>query len=224
MGGVQTALAFRSYRAATEDRAAVVPLPAHGGVVIVVADGVGGRPRGGRAAHIAVKRISEAATAVSKPLDPETWRDLLFDVDQALNADAEAGETTAVIVAVTAEGIAGASVGDSEAWLVSAAGHSVLTSRQQRKPYLGYGAAIPVGFRPVPLEGTLLVATDGLFKYMDAERIAAAVRGDDLEAAAEAVAEIPRNREGSFYDDLAVVLCRRFRTSSPSESPGGGRA
>jgi serine/threonine protein phosphatase PrpC len=215
MGGVHTALAFRSYRTATEDRAAVVPLPAHGGVVIVVADGVGGRTGGGRAAQMAVERISEAATAVRKPLDPETWRELLFDVDQALNTDTKAGETTAVIVVATGEGVAGASVGDSEAWLVTAGGHSVLTSRQRRKPYLGYGAAIPVGFRPVPLEGTLLVATDGLFKYMDAERIAAAVRGEDLPAAAEAVAEIPRNREGSFYDDVAVVLCRPVRASSP---------
>jgi len=201
-------LAFRSYRPTTEDRAAVVPLPAHRGVVIVVADGVGGRPGGGRAAQMAVERISEAATAVSKPLDPEVWRELLFDVDQALNDDAEAGETTAVIVAATGAGVAGASVGDFEAWLVTASGHSALTSRQQRKPYLGYGAAIPVGFRSVRLEGTLLVATDGLFKCADAERIAAATRGDDLASAAEAVAEIPRNREGSYYDDLAVVLCR----------------
>src|SRR5688500_16219875 len=103
MRGLQTALAFRSYRAAIEDRAAVVPLPAHGGVVVIVADGVGGRAGGGRAAQMATDRISEVAPKVSKPLDPETWRDLLFDVDQALNADAEAGETTAVIVAATRE-------------------------------------------------------------------------------------------------------------------------
>ena len=215
MGGVETAAAFRSYRAATEDRAAVVPLLAHGGVVIVVADGVGGRAGGGRAAQMAVERISEAATGVTRPLDPERWRDLLFDVDQALNADADAGETTAVVVAATREGVAGASVGDSEAWLVTAGGHAVLTSAARRKPYLGYGAAMPVGIGPVPFEGTLLVATDGLFKYMDAGRIAAAVRGDDLHAAAEAVAETPRNREGSFYDDLAVVLCRGVRTLLP---------
>ena len=215
MGVLETALAFRSYRAATEDRAAVIPLTARDGAVIVVADGVGGRPGGGRASQLAMDRIIQLAAGVSTPLDPGAWRALLFDVDQVLNADAEAGETTAVIVAATQDGIAGASVGDSEAWLVTPGGHAALTSRQQRKPYLGVGGALPVGFGPVSLEGTLLVATDGLFKCADAERITAAVPGADIGAAAEAVAEVARNREGSFYDDLAVVLCRPVRTFSP---------
>jgi serine/threonine protein phosphatase PrpC len=211
----QTALALRSYRAASEDRAAVLPLPAHDAVVIAVADGVGGRPGGGRASALAIARISELAPQVAAPLEPDRWCDLLYRADQALDGDAEAGETTAVVLVVSRDGIAGASVGDSEAWLVTAEGSSVLTSHQRRKPYLGYGAATPVGFCSTSVAGTLLVATDGLFKCADANSIVAAVRGPELAAAADAVAELPRNREGSFYDDVAVVLCRVVNASSP---------
>ena len=205
----RTAVELRSYRAASEDRAAVVSYS--GGIVLAVADGVGGRRGGAAAADLAVRLVRDAATRITRPADPEAWRDLLFDIDQALHADPDAGETTLVVVSVSPEGIVGATVGDSEAWLVSSsAGHSPLTGTGRRKPYLGYGMAVPIGLQhspPSPTD-TLLLATDGLFKYADPDRIAATASGADFVAAAAAVAELPRNSAGSFYDDVAVVLCR----------------
>lgn len=218
MTSLRTALAFRSYRAASEDRGAVVPRA--DGVVLVVADGVGGRPGGGRAADEAVRLVAAAVPAVGRPADPEAWRDVLFDADRVLSKDPAAGETTCVVVAVTAGGVAGAAVGDSEAWLVDRAGIgpagargargiTMLTPQHRRKPYLGVGQSFPMGFRAAGMgKGTLLVASDGLFKYADAEWVCAAARGEDLAAAAEALAELPRNSGGSFYDDVVVAVCR----------------
>jgi hypothetical protein len=72
------------------------------------------------------------------------------------------------------EAVLGASVGDSEAWLVGEATIARLTNGQVHKPLLGSGRAIPVGFGPVPLAGRLIVASDGLFKYCTEQRIVAA--------------------------------------------------
>ena len=204
-----TAIELRSYRAASEDRAAVVPLPGGGGVVIVVADGVGGRRGGTRAAERAVDVVAGAAPAVARPRQPGAWRDLLFEADRAIRLDPDAGETTAVVAAVTDRGVAGAAVGDSEAWVVEPGRAVPLTSGGGRKPYLGHGMAVPVAFGAASPDGTLLVATDGLFKCVNVTRFAAAARTADLAEAARAVAELPRNSAGSFYDDVAVVLCRR---------------
>lgn len=92
-----------------------------------------------------------------------------------------------------------------------------LTGRQRRKPLLGSGAAVPVGFSATWTAGfsttwtpgTLLIATDGLFKYAPARRVAEIARGADLAAAAEALVEQVRLPSGGLQDDVAVVLCRR---------------
>ena len=73
------------------------------------------------------------------------------------------GETTTVLLIVDGNRLYGASVGDSEAWMLGTA-NLRLTASQQRKPLLGSGAASPVPFSAV-LDGVLLLASDGLFKY-----------------------------------------------------------
>lgn len=180
-----------------------------GATVVAVADGVGGRSGGERAAELAVARLRLGAARVTNVADPSAWVDLLADVDRDLHSDPAAGETTLVVVALSDCRLAGATVGDSEAWIVSDGGVRRLTSGGRRKPYLGYGAAGPFGFSSPPLGiATLLVATDGLFKYADESRICDAVRDADLEAAASRTAELVRNTAGTFYDDLALVLAR----------------
>ncbi len=57
-----------------------------------------------------------------------------------VEADATAGEAAAVVALVTKGMIVGASVGDSEAWLLARGGVVRLTSNQRRKPLLGSGA------------------------------------------------------------------------------------
>jgi serine/threonine protein phosphatase PrpC len=207
MTAFSTIIETRSYRAATEDRAAVFEHPE--ATVILLADGVGGRAGGARAADCVLTSVGRRLPAMTALHKAATWHLLLEAVDRDLKMDGSGGETTAVVVAITSSGLAGAAVGDSEAWIVSAADQPiVLAGRNRRKPYLGYGMATPESFVSGPLNGTLLVATDGLFKYAEAQRILTTIRSIDLPAAATALAELPKSSEGSYRDDLAFALCR----------------
>jgi hypothetical protein len=80
------------------------------------------------------------------------------------------------------------------------------TSNQRRKPLLGSGAAVPIGFAPTCLEGRLLLATDGLVKYAPAERLADAASIPELACAAEALVACLRLPSGGLQDDAAFVL------------------
>lgn len=202
-----------SYRVETEDRAEIIPTgdSGNGGTVLVVADGVGGRPGGRAAAELAVRLAREAVPTMTARdrTDPHAWYRLAKTIDDALGEDDESGATTLVIVCVTPKRLVGVSVGDSEAWLVTSEGHYDLTGGQRRKPYLGEGMADPVPFTlPNPGYGTLLVATDGLFKYALPERIGDAALQADLATAARRVADEARLPSGRLPDDIAIVLCR----------------
>ncbi len=176
---------------------------------MAVADGVGGRSGAERAAELAIESVRRGACGLPNLGDPSAWTTLLATIDLDLHDDSSAGETTLVVVATTDAGLCGASVGDSEAWVVRDNVIDRLTTGGRRKPYLGYGAATPFGFSSPPLAGaTLLVATDGLFKYADEARICDAALNPNLNAAASTTAELVRNGAGSFYDDLALVLVR----------------
>lgn len=195
-----------SYRPHSEDRAEVIER--EDGLVIAVADGVGGRPGGGEAADLVVRLAQERAPGIRNLNDPRAWQRLLQEIDGALDEDTQAGETTAVLLAVTPRGIAGASVGDSEAWLITSTGYTDLTGRQGRKPFLGVGMAFPALFSAPFPAGTLLVATDGLFKYTSPERICEAALDPDLDRAAARLLELVRLRSGALPDDVAMVLGR----------------
>ena len=204
---VEAVIETRSYRTAAEDRAVVLDHPE--GRVIVVADGVGGRSNGGRAADALVASVTRRLPGQTSLHRASVWHRLLEQADADVRADGGRGETTAVVAAVTPLGLAGAAVGDSEAWHVPPAGPAVvLAGRGRRKPSLGCGVAVPEAFAVESWGGTLLVATDGLFKYADPDRILATVRQADLAAAAALVAALPSSPGGTFPDDVAVVLCR----------------
>jgi serine/threonine protein phosphatase PrpC len=202
----ETAKAIEGYRAELEDRAEVIERGSE--LVIVVADGAGGRAGGARAADTVIQGVRQAATTFPWLDDPRAWCRLLSEMDQALVEHPEAGETTAVVAAISPTGIVGASVGDSGAWLVTPKGYDDLTENQRQKPFLGTGAAIPVPFNAPGLDGTLLVASDGLFKYADWERIGEVALETDIEQAAGHLVDLVRLRSGSLPDDVSVVLCR----------------
>jgi len=84
-----------------------------------------------------------------------------------------------------------------------------LTEHQRRKPLVGDGC-VPVGFHAAPLgEGdTLVVVSDGLFRYAARADIARVVRATrDLQAMADALIELVRLRGGVLQDDVTIVLC-----------------
>lgn len=176
-------------RGAGQDRAAARDVD--DGVLIVLADGAGGTGRGAEAAQIVV--------------DTATTRSLA-ELDRTL--EQLGGQTTAVVLAITSAGIEGASVGDSEACIVRGSEIEDLTANQVRKPLVG-GGCIPTTIRGAALgNGTLVVASDGLWKYAKRADIARIATGPDLQAAAGALVELVRLRSGALQDDVSIVLCR----------------
>jgi serine/threonine protein phosphatase PrpC len=138
--------------------------------------------------------------------DGAPWTTWLERMDLAVMQDGEAGESTAVVGTVVGSRVVGASVGDSEAWIVGLDAVVRLT-RDQSRERLGTGRARAVGFEGTLDEGsTLVVATDGLFRgAASADTIVRAIRDG---ADAVGLAEVARGASGRLYDDVGVVLIR----------------
>jgi serine/threonine protein phosphatase PrpC len=205
----------RGYRRRCEDRVDVIPHPA--GLVLVCADGAGGSGGGAEAADSILMWVRAHVTQ-TRDLRPATqWADLLAEADRQISF--ANGESTGVVVALWDDGLSGASVGDSAAWLVRDDGFDNLTAGQTHKPLLGSGRASPVAFERAGLgQSTLLLASDGLVKYAPPRRICELAPLPDLDAAA-ALLDLVRLRSGALQDDVAIVLCRRGRASAHEPPP-----
>jgi serine/threonine protein phosphatase PrpC len=193
-----------AYRQRCEDRVEVVELD--GGVVIVVADGAGGTAAGAEAAETVVREVTAVA---SLACDAEGWCESLRQTDYRVGS----GEATCVVVARSASGIVGASVGDSRAWLLED-DLIDLTSGQVRKPLLGTGEARPVGFSHPPSQGLLLVCTDGFCNYVRRERLLREILWIDFAVLARKLVEMVRLPSGELWDDIGLVACRPRRPGS----------
>jgi PPM family protein phosphatase len=161
---------------------------------------------GAEAAEFVIQRVHAASTGIARK--SEALSLLLSAIDQEMAGIGTYGETTCVLVAVSAGSIVGASVGDSGAWIISESGVDNITAHQWRKPFVGSGRANPVGFQRDSLKGTLLVASDGLLKYASEERIAKAVLGPDLNQALRELVGLVRYPSGALPDDLSILLAR----------------
>ncbi len=145
--------------------------------------------------------------------------ELLLRADDLVASDRDAGESTLVVVAVAEDGrLVGASSGDSGAMVIRLGAGDVtggvddLTRGQHRKRRLGSGRALPIAFERAALDGTLLVATDGLFSYAGSEVLVKIIAGhEDLEEAAGALVKAVRLPGGSLQDDVAVAVVRAVR-------------
>ena len=173
---------------------------------VALCDGAGGQVGGARAAQSAVDAALKWAQS-ARELRGAPWVECLARADEAVQGDTEAGITTAIVLAAGADWIAGASVGDSEVWLVGDDKIVDLTARQRHKPFVGQGArAVAFGAK---WDGeTLLAGSDGLFKYASPETIAVLARGADLEGAAQALIERVKYASGVLPDDVSLVLAR----------------
>jgi serine/threonine protein phosphatase PrpC len=159
---------------AGEDRLAVVRMPDR--TVFVVADGAGGSVAGAAAAEA----VCDAAVAECSRGVPPSWVDWLAELDRRMH---HAGRAAAVVAEVRDDGrVVGASVGDCEAWLFTEGLVTDLTGEQIRKPLLGEGKALPVGFVANAGGCVLVVATDGLWKYAGRLHVAHAISVRPLEA------------------------------------------
>jgi PPM family protein phosphatase len=118
------------------------------------------------------------------------------------------GETTAVVVDVRTIGVAGASVGDSRAVVVKDGTISELTANQKRKPLIGTGMAKPIGFVCPPLDGLLLLGTDGFFNYVKPSEILASITKSDFQTLPRNCIDVVRLPSGDYWDDVGVVAVR----------------
>jgi serine/threonine protein phosphatase PrpC len=179
-----------------EDRAAAFTVP--NGQLLVLADGAGGTSGGAAAADAVLARAS-----VFSPTSAPDCVHVLETVDRAL---AELGQTTAILLVVSAGRVFGASVGDSTAWLLDGSHALDLTENQDRKPLLGSGRAKPAPFGPFDLRGRVLLGSDGLFKYVDVDRIRDIATNLPLASVPDTLVAAARLPSGGLQDDIAIIV------------------
>ena len=170
---------------------------------IALADGAGGCGDGARAAHRLCDLVQrDAATLCSAPAQFGAW---LSGVDD----ETLGGQTTAIAMVVRDGIVTGVSVGDSEAWVVGVT-VVALTQQQQRKPLLGSGAALPVAFAgQLHPAQTLVLGSDGLFKYVAAARLITLVNeGRNDPTLAAQLVTAARLPTGRLQDDCSVIVMR----------------
>ncbi len=200
----ETAWTTESYQQDCQDRVAV--FTDTGRSVIVVADGAGGTGLGGHAAKAVVEAVRNGVPATKSA---EGWCGLLRQIDGQIGP----GQSTAVVVDVQADRICGASVGDSQAWVLKGADIMDLTARQRRKPLLGSGEAEPVGLAYGLLDGLLLVATDGFCNYVKRTELVKVIPYEDFATLPKRLVSHVRLRSGALNDDVGIVVCRYRRPS-----------
>ncbi len=190
-----------AYREWCEDRSDVITNDER--TVIVVADGAGGTGDG----HLAAETVIRETRANYAAIDSSTaWSQFLPQLDLRVAS----GESTAVVVDLRPDRILGASVGDSCAWVIDGPDITDLTRTQVRKPLLGSQAAKPAPFLHGPLNGIILVGSDGFFDHAKCDRVTSVVARTDFFAIPRACVNLVRLPSGDLWDDTAVVACRVF--------------
>lgn len=176
-----------------------------------LADGVGGRQGGGRAAQLACSAGLDAAKSClpNDLLLPSTWVDLFIEIDKLVHRDAVAGFTTLIGFVLAGNWMAGASCGDSAVLIRDGDGSSTeITAGQNKNPPFGSSVAHPRRFS-CGLKGrwSVMAMTDGVWKYGGWNRIVSemdSTRGEELLAKMQSAARLPGS--GQFPDDFTVVL------------------
>lgn len=208
-------------RAENQDAWLVRESPA--GLLLAVADGMGGHPNGAWAARYAVDELASAVGAQASPPD-------LAAAVAALNSrlrDAAArlgtpGAGTTLTAALLADGVLRwVSAGDSRLYALDAGalrqvtrdhnlaaepgGHPGLANILTR--CLGMAGALEPDAGELAAPEGLLLATDGLYHLVAAETLADALRSPDLESAASILVDLANDAGGP--DNITVVLARR---------------
>jgi PPM family protein phosphatase len=194
-----TASTTEPYQSVCQDRVAVFAQADR--TVIVVADGAGGTGSGEQASKAVVEEVQRAVPTADSS---EAWCTVLRQIDHRIGA----GESTALVVDLRIDRLCGASVGDSQAWVVKDADITNLTASQRRKPLLGSGEAAPIGFTYGRLDALLIVATDGFCNYVNRVEMVKLLPYEDFVTLPRSLVELVRLRSGALNDDVSIVVCR----------------
>jgi hypothetical protein len=200
MARFETVQLTQGYRNPCEDRVKVIHDDER--TVIVVADGAGGVGSGDVAAETVIREVENDFHRITSA---DEWEAELRQIDCRIGL----GESTGVVVDLRPDGIVGASVGDSQAWIIQNGELFDLTARQVRKPLLGTGEAQPTGFVSGSLAGVLIVATDGFCNYAKRERLPSMIVQSEFVEIPRKCVEMVRLPSGDFWDDIGIVCCRK---------------
>jgi len=176
----------------------------------VLADGVGGRGGGAMASQLLVDFVRQNVSAdnVNRAF---ILHNLLEAADNELFRHQTAGETTAIVIAIKEDMIYGSSVGDSEAWMIENNEVRILTEGQHQKPFIGSQHASSFSFKRYFPYGTLIVGSDGLFKYTQQNNIIQTVQQATMELSSAALANLTRTKSGHLQDDISIILYSKPR-------------
>lgn len=196
---------------ANEDVVLVRPHPGDAGVLLCsLADGQGGQAGGARAARVAVEESLRAAASfpVRELFGAAPWYAAVGAADEAVCGDDAAGYCTLVSLCVSAREVWGASCGDSGALLIQGGRNFLLTENQRKNPPVGSSAARPVAFSARLQPGwTLLVVSDGVWKYVGWEHIARLARGHQGRELVAALRHAAWDANGGrLPDDFSAAL------------------
>ncbi len=176
-----------------------------------VADGQGGQAGAAKAAATACQNCLDRSSSfrIDKLLSPSIWSSILPDADKAV-ADAEgAGYTTLIGFCLTETKLCGGSSGDSAvAVLNNGEPPRILTKHQMKNPPVGSRGAI---FVPFSIElvhpWTVLVMTDGVWKYAGWDSIFAAASAETGDSIIHKLREKSAlARTGGLQDDFTFIV------------------
>jgi PPM family protein phosphatase len=201
----ECAYAAASYRTDSEDRTGFWRTKY--GHLIMVADGMGGRRGGAIASEFVLTGVAAYAKWPAFP-SPQALCNLFRQIDLDSVKVPGMGETTGAVCALSDRGISGAAVGDSATWWVTGNTLSILTTEAYPKPWLGSGIAKPIPFFAPDEPGTLLLMTDGVWKYAPQDLLIEWARTLEVSALPAKFIDAAKLRSGQLQDDAAIVAAR----------------
>jgi len=176
-------------------------------IVFALADGAGNNKNSDFASNFVVEACKELLSN-EKFDNPDDFEFFLSDLDEIIFNSKNWGETTAVVGKIINNVIMGASVGESQAWLLGGDFDYQLTEFQYPKPLLGSMDAKPIGFGPMLINDTLIIASDGLFNYAKFSEIRNLSLSENTNA--QELIDLAKNEANKLSDDTSVIVIKKL--------------
>jgi len=201
--------------------------PVHDGRLLMaaVADGVGGRPGGARAAQKAIQLTLRRAKSMlaTVVLDHSPWRMALEAVHGELCRERGGGETALTVLITDGERWTAAWAGDSRLYRLRGGEVTLLTQPRWRTGYLGGERVDPQAISGTGEPGDRLVLlSDGIWKYVQADRFASHLSATPAQIMTRLLQEAGRLLSGRLVDDasgVVVVLGAPRESADPDAAP-----